>query len=67
MDRHQLEIRRLIKGLGLRLESSNQSGGHIKAEVSKDDVTKNVIFPVSPSDARWKRNMESYLRKTFNL
>lgn len=67
MDRHHLEIRRLIRGLGLRLESTNQSGGHIKAAVRKDDIIKNVIFPVSPSDARWKRNMESYLKKTFNL
>ncbi len=67
MDRHHLEIRRLIRGLGLRLESTNQSGGHIKASVRKDDIIKNVIFPVSPSDARWKRNMESYLKKTFNL
>ena len=67
MDRHQLEIRRLLKGLGLRLESTNQSGGHIKAVVSQGDIIKNVIFPVSPSDNRWKRNMESYLKKTFNL
>lgn len=67
MDRHQLEIRKLIKGLGLRLESSNQSGGHIKAAVRKGDIIKKVIFPVSPSDARWKRNMESYLKKTFDL
>lgn len=67
MDRHQLEIRRLLKGLGLRLESTNQSGGHIKAVVSQGDIIKNVIFPVSPSDARWKRNMESYLKKTFSL
>lgn len=67
MDRHQLEIRRLVKGLGLRLESSNQSGGHIKATLSRGAVTKKVIFPVSPSDTRWKMNMESYLRKTFQL
>ena len=67
MDRHQLEIRRLLKGLGLRLESTNQSGGHIKAVVSQGDIIKNVIFPVSPSDARWKRNMESYLKKTFSI
>lgn len=67
MDRHQLEIRRLIKGLGLMLESTNQSGGHLKAVVRKDDIIKNVIFPVSPSDNRWKRNMESYLKKTFDL
>lgn len=67
MDRHRLDIKRLIKGLGLRLESTDQKGGHIKAVVSKGDTSINVIFPVSPSDARWKRNMESYLKKTFDL
>lgn len=67
MDRRQLEVRRLIKGLGLKLESTNQSGGHLKAVVRKGDVTKNIIFPVSPSDQRWKKNMESFLRKTFEL
>jgi hypothetical protein len=67
VDRRRLEINRLIKGLGLRLGSTNQSGGHIKAVITKGDISKNVIFPVSPSDSRWKKNMESYLRKTFDL
>lgn len=66
MDRHQLEIRRLVRGLGLTLESSSQHGGHIKAVIRKGDTVKKVVFPVSPSDGRWKRNMESYLRKAFN-
>jgi len=57
----------LIKGLGLRLESTDQSGGHIKCVIRKDDVIHKVIFPVSPSDQRWKKNMMSYLRKTFQL
>lgn len=67
MDRHRLDINRLVKGLGLRLESTDQKGGHIKAVVRKGDTSANVIFPVSPSDNRWKKNMESYLKKTFAL
>lgn len=67
MDRHQLEIRRLLKELGLTLESHRQAGGHIKAVIRKGDTVKKVVFPVTPSDGRWKRNMESYLRRTFQL
>lgn len=67
MDRHQLEIKRLIKGLDLRLESTDQLGGHIKCVIRKGDVVQKVIFPVSPSDQRWKKNMESFLRKKFSL
>lgn len=67
MDSHQREIRRLIKGLGLKFGSHRQTGGHIKVEVSLDDVVHNVVFPVTPSDARWKRNMESFLKRKFNL
>lgn len=67
MDRHQLEIRRLLRGLGLRLESQRQAGGHIKAVVSHGDVTRNIIFSVTPSDRRWRKNAESHLKKTFGL
>jgi len=44
-----------------------QSGKHIKAVIRKGDQSCNVIFPVSPSDHRWRRNKEAFLRKTFQL
>lgn len=66
MDRHQLDIRRLLKSFGLRIEGQRQAGGHIKIVVTDGTRRETVIFPVSPSDARWKKNMESHLRKTFS-
>lgn len=57
----------MIKGFGLRVESFVRGRKHIKVNVTNGDTTKTVIFPASPSDRRWRMNMESYLRKTFNL
>lgn len=57
----------MLKRLGLRFESVTQAGGHYKVTVSKGEVIKKVTFPVSPSDRRWINNMESFLKKTFEL
>jgi len=67
VDRHQLDIRRMVKGLGLTLDALIKTRKHMKGTISKDGKSVTVIFPVSPSDHRWRRNMESYLRKTFEL
>lgn len=67
MDGHQREIAKLVKGLGLKLGSHRQGGGHIKYEIYRGDVVHKVVFPVSPSDGRWKKNMESFLKRKFNL
>lgn len=57
----------MLKRLGLRFDSVTQAGGHYKVTVSKGEVIKKVTFPVSPSDRRWINNMESFLKKTFEL
>lgn len=67
MDRHQLEIHRLLKRLGLTPGATRQKGGHIKMDVSNGVQFHKIVFPVSPSDERWRKNMESFLRKKFNL
>lgn len=65
MDRRQLAVRKMIRGLGMTLESFDQSSGHIRATVSLGGVSKKVTFPVTPSDRRWQRNQESFLKKLF--
>lgn len=57
----------MVKGLGLRLAALEKTRKHMKGTVCKDEDCHTVIFPVSPSDHRWHRNMEAYLRKTFQL
>jgi len=66
VDRQKLTIRKLLKGLGIKLMSLDQSSGHIRATISRGDVVKKVTFPVTPSDSRWERNQRSFLRKLFN-
>jgi len=67
VDRHRLDIRRLINRLGLRVESMTQTGRHMKVLVSRKGETKQIIFPISPSDQRWMNNQESLIKKLFNL
>lgn len=65
MDRHNLEIRKLLKAHGLHIASQKQTGGHIKAVVTNGSKDSTIVFPVSPSDGRWKKNMESLIKKKF--
>lgn len=57
----------MIKRLGLTSGATRQKGGHIKIDVTNGVENHKIVFPVTPSDGRWKKNMESFLRKKFNL
>jgi len=67
VDRQKLAVYRLLKRLGLRVESTRQAGGHLKLTVTDGTKSRLVVFPVSPSDYRWERNQESLLKKLFDL
>lgn len=66
MDRRVIEAKALIEALGYTFVSYRHTrGGHARVVLSDGTITRFVIFPVSASDYRWKRNKKTEIRKLF--
>lgn len=67
MVKHRRDIQKLIKDLGLIPRRFEQHRSHYRVTVSDGEHDRMVVFPVSPSDFRWKINQERFLKREFNL
>lgn len=66
MDRRVLDIKRMVEEMGYQFVSyEHKRGGHAKVTISDGNVSRFSIFPVSASDARWKRNKPAELKRIF--
>lgn len=57
----------MVERLGLRIESTRQTGGHYKMVLTDGASRKTAIFAVSASDVRAMKNAESQVRRMFGI
>lgn len=66
MRKMERQLRRDIKGLGMRLLSLKGGRKHHKAIIEANGRTHLLIVPASPSDHRAVKNMRAHLRRISN-
>jgi hypothetical protein len=59
MNKHLRECYRICEVAGLQVASMGHRGRHIAAHTSKG----MLIFPSTPSDHRWNKNMRALARR----
>lgn len=65
MDKHKLTIKRTVEELGLKMVSLTQGRSHLRVEITDGQKVLRYTVPLTPSDARWRKNFISDVRKTF--
>lgn len=66
MNKMERQLRRDIKGLGMKLLSLKCGRKHRKAIIEASGRRHLLIVPVSPSDHRAAKNMQAHLRRLSN-